>query len=73
VLILDLHGIKHAEVPRQIDTFIWQAMQRDHTHIEIITGHSDEMKLLVSQVVKDYGMDCSVKFLNQGALLVHLK
>jgi len=73
VLTLDLHGIKHAEVPRQIDTFIWQAMQRDDTHVEIITGHSDEMKSIAQETLKDYNMTCEIAMLNSGCMVVKLR
>lgn len=73
MLSLDLHGVKHSEAPREIDTFIWQAMQRDYTHVEIITGHSEKMKAIVNETVKDYGMHCVEAVYHGGSLLVHLR
>jgi DNA-nicking Smr family endonuclease len=73
MLSLDLHGIKHSEAPREIDLFIWQAMQKDHTHAEIITGHSEKMKAIVNETIKDYGMKCVNTVYNEGSLLICLK
>ena len=73
MLSLDLHGVKHSDAPREIDAFIWQAMQRDHTHVEIITGHSERMKSIVNETVKDYGMQCVEAYYSDGSLVVSLR
>jgi DNA-nicking Smr family endonuclease len=35
---IDLHGIKHENVQRELDQFFWQMMQRGHSEVEVITG-----------------------------------
>ena len=32
---LDLHGVKHADVPQLIDQFIWEQMNKNSKEIEI--------------------------------------
>ena len=52
--ILDLHGCKHAEVSKLVDQFLWENMNKKTTEVEIITGISDQMKLIVIETLKDY-------------------
>ena len=69
---LDLHGIKHENVSNEVDNFIWDAMQRKLTQVEIVTGNSEQMKNIVRDCVSDYGFVCSEGFMNWGALIVTL-
>ena len=48
-------------------------MQRDDTHVEIITGHSDEMKSIAQETLKDYNMTCEIAMLNSGCMVVKLR
>lgn len=41
---IDLHGVKHENVQRELDQFFWQMMQRGHSEVEVITGISKKMK-----------------------------
>ena len=41
---LDLHGIRHHEVPRKVDVFLGEHLQKGTNEVTIITGHSDHMK-----------------------------
>ena len=70
---LDLHGIKHIEVQKFVDNFIWENMQKKVNEVEIITGISDQMKDIVKQTVEDYKMECTVDPLNVGKLVIKLK
>jgi DNA-nicking Smr family endonuclease len=70
---LDLHGIKHIEVQKLVDNFIWENMQKKINEVEIITGISDQMKDIVKQTVEDYKMECTVDPLNVGKLIIKLK
>ena len=45
---LDLHGIRHAEVDKLVENFIY--MNQGEMPLEIICGNSDKMILLVKQV-----------------------
>jgi hypothetical protein len=47
---LDLHGMKHAEVDREVENFVF-ANQNDFP-ITVITGHSPEMKKIVKAALR---------------------
>jgi DNA-nicking Smr family endonuclease len=70
---LDLHGIKHIEVQKLVDNFIWENMQKKVNEVEIITGISDQMKDIVKQTVDDYKMECTIDPLNVGKLIIRIK
>jgi hypothetical protein len=69
---LDLHGIRHIEVSSKIDSFLWEAIQRNAPSVEIVTGNSQRMKDIVFDCVDDYGFVCTEGFMNWGALIVTL-
>ena len=52
---LDLHGIRHHEVPRKVDVFLGEHLKKGTNEVTIITGHSDNMKKIVDEVLVDYG------------------
>lgn len=70
---IDLHGIKHENVQRELDQFFWQMMQRGHSEVEVITGISNKMKEIVNQVSKDYNFKVEEIPLNPGSLIVKIK
>ena len=70
--ILDLHGFKHSEVPKLIDQFLWENMNKKTTEVEIITGISDQMKLIVIETVKDYEFTYNEAWNNPGKLIISL-
>lgn len=70
---IDLHGIKHENVQRELDQFYWQMMQRGHTEVEVITGISYKMKEIVSKVSNDYNFKVEEIPLNPGSLIVKIK
>jgi DNA-nicking Smr family endonuclease len=53
---LDLHGIKHEDVRSKLIRFIEDLWQTD-TAVEIITGHSPEMKSIVIEVLREYKLE----------------
>ena len=69
---LDLHGYKHSEVPKLIDQFLWENMNKKTTEVEIITGISDQMKLIVIETVKDYEFTYNEAWNNPGKLIISL-
>lgn len=69
---LDLHGIKHSEVPKLIDQFLWENMSKKTTEVEIITGISDQMKKIVIETIDDYNFFCEEEFNNSGKLIIKL-
>lgn len=52
---IDLHGIKHADVKIKVIHFI-EDNWNTNTNVEIITGCSDRMIELVSNVVDEYDL-----------------
>ena len=69
---LDLHGVKHEDVSRKIDVFIWDNMQRSVFQVVIITGKSESMKELVQKCLKEYGLIGYEQLVNTGILIVDL-
>lgn len=53
---IDLHGIKHENVRSQLIRFIEDLWGTDE-RVEIITGHSNEMKTIVIEVLKEYKLE----------------
>ncbi len=69
---IDLHGIKHENVQRELDQFYWQMMQRGHSEVEVITGVSHIMKDIVKEVSKDYNFKVLDVPTNPGSLIVRM-
>ena len=66
---IDLHGIKHKDVPSTVDTFIRQ--NKNNLPIEIITGNSIDMQAAVKRVVKMYSLTMAPKsFMNLGSYII---
>jgi DNA-nicking Smr family endonuclease len=70
---IDLHGVKHENVQRELDQFFWQMMQKGHSEVEVVTGISNTMKEIVKEVSKDYKFVVQEIPLNPGALIVKIK
>lgn len=69
---LDLHGVKHNEVSRKLDIFLGEHLTKGSNEVTIITGHSDQMKKIVDNVLVDYGLTSEYGFLNKAQLIVKL-
>jgi|LakMenE18May11ns_1017448.scaffolds.fasta_scaffold9921085_3 DNA-nicking Smr family endonuclease len=69
---LDLHGIKHKDVQRMVDEFMWDQIQKKSSSVEIITGNSDQMKLVVKESLIDYNLNPYEEIFNQGKIIVKL-
>jgi len=69
---LDLHGIRHYEVPRKVDIFLGEHMQKGTNEVKIIIGHSDQMKNIVDKVLKDYGLTSEYGYISKSELIVKL-
>ena len=67
---LDLHGIRHEFVIRELDNFFWKMMQKKSGSVEIITGISDKMKGIVIDTCSDYNFRVSDHPTNIGCLIV---
>jgi DNA-nicking Smr family endonuclease len=70
---IDLHGVKHEDVSRLLDSFLWQNMQKKIKEVRVITGNSDEMKRIVRETLSDYGFASEEEYFNSGALIVRIK
>ena len=69
---LDLHGVKHADVAKLMDQFIWEQMNKKSKEVEIITGISQTMKQVVIKNLKDYDFNYNEAWNNPGKLIVSL-
>lgn len=64
---LDLHGIRHEDVERQVEDFILM----NSTPVRIITGNSPMMKALVDGVVSSHGLYSQPEsYWNLGSLVI---
>ena len=70
---IDLHGVKHENVSRQLDIFFWEMMQKQLSQVEVITGVSTRMKELVKETCKDYNFEMVENPINIGSVFVKLK
>ena len=70
---IDLHGIKHENVQKELDQFYWQMMQKGHSEVEVVTGISNRMKEIVKQVSEDYNFTVLETEINPGSLIVRIK
>lgn len=65
---LDLHGVPHEQVSEMVHQFIndnW----RPNLELIIVTGHSDLMKSIVHQVLRQYDLEVMTTDLrNQGQI-----
>jgi hypothetical protein len=69
---LDLHGVKHADVAKLLDKFLWEQIQKKRREVEIITGISHAMIGLVIKNLKDYDFTYNEAWNNPGKLIVKL-
>lgn len=67
---IDLHGVKHEDVGKLLDNFIWEHMKKKSGGVKIITGNSSEMKRIVSEIVKEYGFVAVEGYTNSATMLV---
>jgi len=69
---LDLHGVRHGDVQHLIDQFLFQQYKLRTSYITIITGKSDKMKEITTEVLEEYDLKPEEDFLNSGQLNVRL-
>jgi DNA-nicking Smr family endonuclease len=67
---LDLHGVKHEDVKQILDKRIWECMKSKKKRLWVITGHSDEMKRIVRDVSRDYGITAVESMFNSAELIL---
>ena len=59
--LLDLHGVKHGDVSREVIRFIEDSWDSGD-EAEIITGHSPIMKGIVVEVLDEYNLEYEAGF-----------
>lgn len=69
--IIDLHGVKHKDVPEVIDRYIYQNRNIALCSYEIITGNSPTMKNIVTECVSRYGFKTKEVHWNSGMLIAY--
>ncbi len=69
---LDLHGVRHVDVSREVDKFIGYHLMNGSRSVIIITGNSNEMKQLVGKTLTDYSINYIESWYNTGELSVSL-
>jgi len=70
---LDLHGTRHEEVGRKLESFLYEHIQRGTSEVIIVTGNSSEMKTLVSEIATEYNMRVTEPWGNFGTLIIKMK
>ena len=68
---VDLHGVKHADVPRILIHAIEDSWDKG-SYIEVITGHSPIMRKIVFDIAKDYNLKCENGLKNGGYIWIIL-
>lgn len=63
---LDLHGVRHSEVDRLVENFIY--LNQSCMPLKIICGNSNRMTRLVLKVVERVG--CETSTLHYGTIVV---
>jgi len=71
-LELDLHGVRHRDVRRNMDMFLGDALLSGVSQAFIITGKSSDMKMKVHEVLAEYQLTGETDPKNYGMMIVHL-
>lgn len=70
---LDLHGIRHGDVSRVVDKFMYDNIRSDVQTLYIITGYSPVMQEIVIETIKDYGVEYVIgDYSNHGYISIKL-
>ena len=69
-LVLDLHGVKHADVEYTLDQFFHWENDTRFKSVEVITGNSLEMKRLTSRWLDEKGYVYFSPYHNLGTIIV---
>ena len=69
---IDLHGIKHRDAASMIDYFIRE--NRDKLPVEVITGNSIDMQLILRKVINNYSLKMEpTSYVNLGSYVISNK
>ena len=64
--VIDLHGVRHKDVYGLLE----QTCSQDDIPFVVVTGKSDIMKKIVTQIVATFGLYTREKLGNSGRLIV---
>ena len=67
---LDLHGVKHCDVGKELDSFLFEHLQTNNLQVEVVTGKSTTMKNIVKDLLVDYNLEVSSEL--EGSLIIDL-
>lgn len=71
---LDLHGVRHRDVPRKVDEFLGENINSRLPELFIVTGLSVEMQDIVIESLKDYNLEYEVgDIFNPGYIKISLR
>lgn len=64
---LDLHGVSHRDLSRELDGFFTDP----NLPLVVITGNSKRMKELVTQIASQYNLKAKEAMANSGRLIIY--
>ncbi len=67
---LDLHGVKHADVDKELDSFLYEQFKSNNLQIEVVTGKSTMMKNIVKDLLTEYNLEVAQEL--EGSLIIDL-
>lgn len=67
---LDLHGVKHADVDKELDSFLYEQFKSNNLQIEVVTGKSTMMKNIVKELLTEYNLEVAQEL--EGSLIIDL-
>lgn len=70
--ILDLHGVRHQDVPRKVDQFLGEHLLKGTTEVKVIVGHSKKMEEIVNSTLRDYNLTSQPTFGSTTTLSISL-
>jgi DNA-nicking Smr family endonuclease len=67
---IDLHGVKHSDVSKVLDSFFWEMIKKNVSYFQVITGNSEKMKNIVIELCDEYGFEAEEDPSNGGSLTI---
>ncbi len=64
---LDLHGVRHHDVDREVENFVLL----NKTPLKVITGRSQRMRDLVTDVLQRHDFNYEIPTMNDGMIRVY--
>ncbi len=71
---IDLHGLKYSQIEDMLANKIITQYNLGHKDIEVITGNSERMKILVKKICEEYNFRVDQSWnQNTGSLIISSK